>query len=99
MTQESAVGVIIQYTVLDYNANPLDISSATVKSLVFKKPDGTVVTKTATFVTNGTDGKLKYTSIAGDLAPYGTFSVQAMLTMTGFDGRSEVETFDVERNL
>lgn len=99
MTQEGAIGAIIEYIVLDDDDEPLDISSATVKALVFKKPDGTVVEKTAVFVTNGTDGKLKWTTIAGDLTPYGTYSAQARLTMPGFDGRSQVELFDVLRNL
>jgi hypothetical protein len=50
------------------NPAPFDISAATQKLIIFKKPDGTEVEYPGTFVTDGTDGLVEYiTSTASDL--------------------------------
>lgn len=97
--QESTIGVLIEYTVLDTDGDALDISGATTKKLVFKKPNGVVITKDAEYVTDGADGKLQYASITGDLAPYGTWQVQAYIVRSGLDGRTETGSFSVLKNL
>ena len=97
--QEATVGVLIEYTVLDVDGDALDISGATTKKLIFKKPNGVVVSKDADYVSDGADGKLQYSSILGDLTPYGKWEVQAYIVRSGLDGRTEVETFEVRRNL
>ena len=97
--QESTIGVLIEYTVLDTAGVALDISNATTKKLVFKKPNGVVITKDADYVTDGADGKLQYASTTGDLSPYGTWTVQAYIVRSGLDGRTERATFSVLRNL
>lgn len=97
--QESTIGVLIEYTVLDTDGDALDISGATTKKLVFKKPNGVVITKDADYVTDGADGKLQYASIAGDLLPSGLWTVQAYLVRSGLDGRTEVGQFRVLKNL
>ena len=51
-----------QVTFLDQAGVVKDISAATVKRIKFRKPDDTEVEKDGTFVTDGTDGKLKYKS-------------------------------------
>jgi len=99
--QEGDVGTVIRVTVGTRVAGvfiPKDISSATVKELVFHRPTGSL-TKTAIFTTDGTDGKLEWTTIAGDLTPWGTHQVQAKLTMPGFTGRGKRATFEVLKNL
>ena len=68
-----------------------------IRDRVFHKPSG-AMTKTAVFTTDGTDGKLEWTTIAGDLTPWGTYSVQAKLTMPGFTGRGKRATFEVLKN-
>lgn len=97
--QENAVGANIEYTVLDANGDPKDISTATIKKLIFKKPNGVTLEKTADFTNTGSDGKLKITSIDGDLQPYGIFQVQALLTIGTFNSRTKTDTFPVERNV
>lgn len=42
-----------------------NISDATTRQVVFEKPDGTTVTKTAVNVTDGSDGALQYTVESG----------------------------------
>jgi hypothetical protein len=97
--QEYAVGTVIEYQVLDREDNPKDISSASSKKLIFKKPDGQTFIKLANFSTDGIDGKLSYTTIANDLTPWGTWQVQADLVMSGFDSPTEIVTFEVLKNL
>jgi len=100
--QEGDIGTIIRVTVGTRVAGvfvPKDISNASVKELVFHKPGSSSMTKTAVFTTNGTDGKLEWTTVSGDLTPWGTYQVQAKLTMPGFTGRGKRATFEVLKNL
>lgn len=97
--QKSAIGVVIQVTILE-DGVAVDVSTVTTKQIIFRKPDGPAVTKTASFVNSGTDGKLKYTTIAGDLNESGLWDVQGYVVFAGgFDGRSDITQFEVEDNL
>ena len=49
----------------DEKGNVEDISGATIKKMIFKKPDGARVSKVAEFYTDGTDGKIQYKLSAG----------------------------------
>ncbi len=73
-------GVDILLTVTDSNCNPVDISTSTAREFELQKPDGSITTVTALFVTNGTDGKLRYTVASGVLNVVGTWSVRAKIT-------------------
>lgn len=48
-----------------------DISGALTREVTIYRPDGTTVTRSATFVTDGTDGYLQLLTIATDTAPGG----------------------------
>ena len=78
---------------------PIDISATTVKELIFRKPDGSVVTKTADFSTNGEDGALEWSTEAGDVEPWGTYMVQPNIAIPGFTGRGQRVPFEVLKNL
>ena len=97
--QENGVGIILEFTVLNAGGSAKDISAATIKKLIFKKPNGVVVEKTAEFSNTGSDGKLRITSIDGDLQPYGIFQVHASLTIGTFAGKTAIAEFPVSRNL
>lgn len=77
----------------------VDISAGTNLKMKFKKPDGTTVEKTAGFYTDGTDGKLLYTSIEGDIDQAGIWAVQGSLTLGTWDGKSSIYRYDVKANL
>jgi len=77
----------------------LDVSTATGVSLVFKSPSGASSTKTATLNGDGTDGKIYYTTIDGDLNEIGTWRIQAKIEIDGGTFRSEVGSFKVYENL
>jgi len=77
------VGVSLVLTMTDQAGIPFDVSAATVKKIIIENPAGTGVEKTAVFVTDGTDGKLKYVTIAGDISASGDWRIQARVEFTG----------------
>jgi hypothetical protein len=93
------VGLSIELTITE-SGSPFDISNATTKSIIFQKPDKSVVTKTADFVSDGSDGKIKYvTSGSSDLDQWGTWLAQAYVSIPYFSSYSTINTFYVDRNL
>lgn len=81
------------------NGSPVDISSATQKDLIFKKPPQDKFIRAADFVTDGTDGKIKYSSVAGEIDIKGTYRLQAFIKTLGGEYFTEIKTIDVAENL
>ena len=73
------VGTIFRLTVLE-DGVVVDISSQTSLTIFLGAPSGTK-TKVATLTTDGTDGKLQYTSIAGDIDEAGRWSYQGKIVI------------------
>lgn len=92
------IGTLLIMTVYD-DGVVVDISSATVLSVIIKKPNGTAYTLTGLFYTNGTDGKLKYTSVSGDFNVPGNYKLQGKVVLTGGTYYSSVSDFMVYCNL
>ena len=92
---ENDIGAIIEVTVVEPDGDAKDISSASTKQLKFTKPNGVVMTKDAAFSTDGSDGKIRYTTVEGDLTPYGLWSCRAYLVMGGWTGHTSKCAFDV----
>jgi len=97
--QENAIGVPIAATLKNPDGTTRNIANATVHNFLFRKPDGECVTRTADFVNDGSDGKLIYTTIAGDLSPAGRWRLQAEIVQPGYEGFSEIGYFWVQGNL
>jgi len=96
--QIGAVGLVIELEVKEGYC-PLDISDATIKNIIIKKPDNTVVTKPAAFESSGTNGLIYYKTVIGDLDQAGEYSVQAYLETPAFVGYSTITSFMVYANL
>lgn len=75
------LGTRFQITVTEAGV-AVDISSATLIQLIFRKPDGTIITKTAVFVNTGTDGKMEYVTQAAFLVDPGRWSLQGAVTFS-----------------
>lgn len=98
------VGVVFTVTILEPDPNNpselivKDISTATVLEIILQtpNPDLTKVTKTAVFSTDGTDGKITFTSIAGDLDLAGRWFLEGEVTLPTGKFRSTRTHFDVE---
>ena len=92
------IGTIFEVTMKDCDAT-IDISTATLKEIIFKRPDVAASAYTAEFSTDGTDGKIKYVTVADDLDVEGTWKVQAKITMPTGTWKSDVSSFRVYENL
>lgn len=86
-------------TVTDQDGAVVDISSASAKQLIFQLPNGARMVKTASLVNSGTDGKMKYLSIAGDLAMEGRWHVQGYVEIGSGQWHTDWYGFDVDPNL
>lgn len=89
------VGTQFIVTILNQDEEAEDLSGYSTKQIIFTKPSGEKLTKTANFYTDGTDGKIYYTSVADDLDEAGTWQIQGVVD--GF--HSNIETFKIYRNL
>jgi len=86
-------------TLLD-GTTPVDLSTATTKTFKFKPPGGAAtLSKTATFVTDGTDGQLYYDTLNTDLSVIGAWKLQVYIAMPSWTGHSDIGTFTVYENL
>jgi len=92
-------GIQFLGTVRDQDNNIVDISTAAVKQLIFKKPSEEVVVKNATFYTDGSDGKLYYITGSGDLDELGNWQYQVYIEPGSNWYHSDIVKFKVERNL
>jgi hypothetical protein len=93
------IGTVIEIT-LKNGASVVDISSATTKEIKLKKPvSATVLTKAAVFVTDGTDGKMKYTTISGDLDEVGVWQVQGHIINPSGEWHSDIKNMSVFDNV
>jgi len=92
------IGTIFTITIKD-GASIVDVSSATTQQLIFKKPSGTTSTKTTSFVTDGSDGKIKYTTVADDIDEIGLWKLQSYIVMPSGSWKTDVGSFNVYANL
>lgn len=60
----------------------VDISAATSKKIIFRDAAGTIFERTASFKTDGTDGKISYTTISGDIAVSGTLKYRGVVVLS-----------------
>lgn len=94
---QDSIGTIIELTVMDSSSNSADdIASATVTKFVMLKPKSREVLEVdAEFSSNGTDGKLKYTTVEGDLDESGIWKIQVYIESPQWIGYTDQETFIV----
>jgi hypothetical protein len=91
---ESA-GVLVDFLIQEAGA-AVDISAATRKDLIFRRPDGSQYVLAASFKTTGTDGCLRWTTTAAELDKkwIGRWTVEADLAgVSGFTGPTRAATF------
>lgn len=92
------VGTVLEATIKDGDT-VVNISSATVKKFKFERPDGSTFEKTASFTTDGSDGKIKYTTEASVLNVVGVWRFQAYLELASGKWSSDIAEFTVFRNI
>ena len=99
------IGTVFEVTLYANASDLLDVSTAVAagtKEIIFSKPDGTTVTNTAAFVSDGTDGKIDYTTVlATELDQVGRWNIQSKVVLTGpvRTFRTNVGSFKVWGNI
>jgi hypothetical protein len=93
------VGTVFNVTIKDQSNAIVDISAATTKQIIFTDPEGTDVAKTATFNTDGTDGKINYVILVDDLDLVGLWKMQAKVITPAGTWHSNITEFNVLDNL
>lgn len=100
--QKIRVGVVNTTIEVELKENclaALATEGATVKNIIVQRPDGTTFTRPGVFTTDGTDGKIYFLTIAGDLTMSGTYYIQSYLELPSWQGHSDIGEFEVFDNL
>lgn len=92
------VGTTFSFTIGDENGLPVNLSGVDI-SIYLKKPDNSLVTKTPTLVNSGVGGEMQYIAVAGDLNLHGIYGLQAYLNFGLSGWYTDVQNFQVYRNL
>lgn len=89
----------IRRRILDQDGNVVDISSYTTRTFKLQKPDGTTVSRGASFTTTGSDGDIEYTTVSGDIDMAGAWEFQFVLSKTGAQLATPREKLNVKANI
>lgn len=92
------IGTRLIMTVID-DGEIVDISTATDIDVILKKPDTSSDINPGLFYTDGTDGKIKYTSVSGDFDQAGTYKIQGVVTLPSGTFHTSISDFKVYCNL
>lgn len=77
------VGTVFRARILDENDDVVDIGTASTLEMRFRKPGGTVVTKTASLEGDGSAGYMRYVSVAEDIDEDGAWRSQGHVAFPG----------------
>jgi len=93
--------VPIEITVNKDDGSIMDLSTASAKDFVIRKPDGTKLTRAASFSgAGGTDGVLKYTLLESENDMAGIWRIQAIVTLPVIGTKhSTIEPIEIHPNL
>lgn len=92
------IGTVFRLTLTD-DGVAVDISGATTKQIIFEKPDGSLLTKAATFTSDGTNGMMFYAMLADELDQAGVWKIQGVVVLAGGTWRTSTHEFKVHENL
>jgi hypothetical protein len=92
------VGTPFKITVYDVDG-VVNLSSCTSKKIYLEKPSGETLEKTASFLTDGSDGIIQYLTIQGDIDEVGTWQIQAKIEFSNSKFSTDIQKFKVLRNL
>lgn len=84
--REYDIGTKFTIQVLKTREEPLDISTADLLRIGFRRPNGNVVWVDATLNTDGTDGRMHYYTVEGDLTPAGNWEIEGYVRIPGAPG-------------
>jgi len=79
--QEDCIGTEIRITFVEANGSVISLAGASTVNVIFKSPSNATTTRTATLYTDGTDGKITYTTVSGDFDAPGDWYYQGKATI------------------
>jgi len=100
--QIGCIGTALEATVPDCANSPasvVDISGFISLIIKLRNPKGVVVEKTADLTTDGTDGKMHYVTVEGDLNMKGIWSIQGIVELPAGKWNTAIDRFEVVANL
>jgi hypothetical protein len=98
--KKNDVKTAMTVTVTDSAGAAINISTATKKTVTFLKRNGTTTVGTASFVTDGSDGKLTYSLVAGDANLAGAYKRQWHVELaSGGKWTSDEIEFEVDETI
>ncbi len=92
------IGTRFIFTIQDCDGI-VDLSNALNINILFKSPDDEISTKIGAVLTDGTDGKVYYDTVEGDLDQAGIWKVQAKVSFATGLFSTDIHTFKVHCNL
>lgn len=92
-------GTTFEVQILQQDSSIYSLVGATTLEFHFQKPDGTIMTRTGSFVTNGSDGLVQYYTTASDLDQIGSWRYQVYIVNGPVEKYSDVGKFRVFPNL
>jgi hypothetical protein len=92
------IGTVFEVTLMDGDVI-VDLTGASVQSIVFLLPDKSTLQKTSVFKTDGSDGIIQYVTIADDLSQVGKWKLQAVVQLATGTWSSDISEFKVHDNL
>ena len=81
------------------DGSDVDISTASSLVIFIKKPDGTVLERAGVLNTDGTDGKMYYLTVVGDLDVAGNYKIQGKVVIPTGTFYTSISNFKVHCNL
>lgn len=91
------IGTVFEFTIKD-GTNVVDLSAATME-IYLRFASGSVITRTCVLLTDGTDGKMKYTTVSGDLSESGDLAIQGKITIGTGVWKTDIQNVRVFENL
>jgi hypothetical protein len=87
------IGLTFRVTIKDQDSNVVNLSETLTKQIILNKPNGEILTKNATFYTDGTDGIIEYVTVEGDLDTQGIWKIQGYVVFETSEFRTNKESF------
>lgn len=88
-------GTALRATIYDQNGAIVDLSISSNIIFNLEKPDGSIISVPATFVTDGTNGQVQYITEPGDIDMVGHWRLQAVVFYSIREWHSSIYTFKV----
>ena len=93
------VGTAIVITVKNQSSSVVNLSIYNNTTLIFKRPDGTIVQRVCAWLNDGTDGKVQYITTSEDLTMPGNYKFQVRCSTSSNVWHSNIVTQKVYSNV